>query len=206
MPLKIPRSKNHGQGEYRCTSALGIIAAAVTPPGRSIRWGVLRCVTTMDISCCYSLPTFMIRCRAAPRHRLHQFSGANYNNHRLCLQRTHSQRRKTKSARLEPFLDFIAVPNDVLKSNKCLLSKCYSNVVPYGTYQERSPRCSRALVCRDRDVVCSQGVVQSTTKNSTVTLPEWVHMVVHARRMRVGHEKHTNVTAQYWDTLRGLDR
>ena len=50
--------------EFTSAIFVGLLAAAVNPPGRRIRWGVLGYATTMDVSCCYSLPMAMIHRRA----------------------------------------------------------------------------------------------------------------------------------------------
>ena len=52
-----PPLATHGAGAYGCTSARGLLASAVNPPVRCIRWGVLGYAITMDVSCRYSRPT-----------------------------------------------------------------------------------------------------------------------------------------------------
>ena len=103
--LKYPPLATHGEGAYGCAFPIGLLAAAVNPLVRCIRWGCPWDASTIDISCCCSLPTVMLHRRAFLRHArlIQQYSGATYRNHSYCLQRPRSQRRRNmKSIRFEP--------------------------------------------------------------------------------------------------------
>ena len=57
--LKFP-VRNTRPGAYNCSSDTGLLTAAATPLAPAYGGGVLRNASTMDISCCYSLPTVML--------------------------------------------------------------------------------------------------------------------------------------------------
>ena len=55
----------HGESAHGRAFAIGLLAVGVNPPVRCVRWGCPWDALTVDIiSCCYSLSTVMLNCRA----------------------------------------------------------------------------------------------------------------------------------------------